>query len=267
MRSEEVCGSMQTIDLGEAVSNLWAWLKTWINENGGVHGYIVHHHRDNLKILSPDTWTQSPCILGLLNLYRKTGSERWFEESSKLCDYLVNNYIQHLHTYRNSNHENKPLGRPELISNAIASYALLEFAKEARDFDGDWRRYYFTAKDNIMHILSNYWNSSVGALLDSGHDIPQHIHNMNSIAIMSLVALAEIEGDKGYIENNAEKISKYILTCQVKKGKLGGAYPYRDTIGNYITLYSLITCLGLLYLYRRTKNPELLNAWKRQLLI
>jgi hypothetical protein len=251
---------MKTINLDEAVSNLWAWLQTWMDENGGVHSYIVHHHRDNLQILSPDTWTQSPCILGLLNLYRKTGSKRWLKESSKLCDYLVNNYIQHLHTYRNANHERKPLGRPSLIGNTIASYALLEFAKEARDLDIDWQKYYFTARDNIIYLLSHYWDSSVGALINPSFDVVRHIHNMNSVAIMALVTLAEIEGDNRYIRNYAEKISNYILACQVKKGSMEGAYPYCDNMRNYITLYSLITCLGLIYLYERIKSPELLNS-------
>ncbi len=253
---------MQTRNLCSSVSNLWAWLQTWLDERGGVHGYVVHHHRDNLKVLSPDTWTQSPCILGLVNLYRKTGHREWLEEASELCDYLTESYIWRLHAYRNSNHEHKPLGRPELISNTIASYALLRFAKEIKDESDDWQRYYLIARDNLTYLLSNYWDSSVGAMLDPAHDAPQRIHNMNSVTIISLVALAEMEGDMSYVKY-AEKISRYILACQVKEGKLKGAYPYRDDVGNYIALYSLITCLGLLVLYKRTKSPELISSAKK----
>lgn len=248
---------MRARNLCNSVSNLWVWLQTWLDEKGGVHGYVVHHHRDNLNVLSPDTWTQSACILGLINLYQKTEQREWLEKASKLCDYLAESYIWRLHTYRNSNHEHKPLGRPELIGNVIASYALLRFAKEIRDESEDWRKHYLIARDNIMHLLSNYWDGSVGAMLDPGHDIPQHIHNMNSVTIMSLVSLAEMEDNESYV-NYAEKISKYILACQIRGSKLKGAYPYRDNVSNYITLYSLITCLGLLALYKRTKNSKLI---------
>jgi len=246
--------------LPETVSNLWAWLQTWLDEKGGVHGYIVHHHRDNLRMLSPDTWTQAPCILGLLRIYQKTGYERWLGISSKLCDFLVNSYIHPLHVYRNSNHENKPLGQFGLIDNAISSYALLEVAKEKKKMGSDWKGYHNIARDNILNLLSRLWDDSVDALLSPAHDAQQHIHNMNSITIMSLIALAELEDDRRYIEEYAQKIGKYIIACQVKKGTLKGAYPYRDGVQNYITLYSLITCLGLSLLYGKTMDSNLLSS-------
>jgi len=244
--------------LNESVSNLWAWLETWLDENGGVHGYVTHHHRDNLKILSPDAWTQAPCILGSLRIFQKTGKEEWLELASKMSDYLVNTYFEPLHVYQNSNHEHKPLGRPGLIDNAIASYALLEVSKEKKRMKSDWQRYAQVARDNIQNFLLPLWDESTGAFLSPAHDTPQHIHNMNSITILALTAIAELDDNPSYIEKYAKKIGKFIVSCQVRNGRMQGSYPYRDKVKNYITLYSLITSIGLFTLYRKTKSFDIL---------
>jgi hypothetical protein len=246
------------MSLVQALSNLWAWLSTWLDERGGVHSYIVHHHRDNLKILSPDTWTQAPCILGLLRIYQKTGNKKWLGLAVKLCDYLVETYQKPLHVYKNSNHERKPLGRPEIIHNAIASYALLEVAKEIKNQGEEWHPYYKTAKDNVENFLLKRWDENIGSPISFYHGKPSHIHNMSSATILAFAALSEIEEKEIYIKKYCKKIGRYILYCQIKKGKLAGAYPYVNTLKSYRTLYTLITCLGLAKLYEKTNNREFL---------
>lgn len=242
----------------QATSNLWAWLETWLDKKCGVHGYVVHHHRDNLRFLSPDTWTQAPCILGLLRVYQKTGKKRWLELATELCDYLVNTYLSSLHLYRNSNHERKPLGKPGIIHNALPSYALLEVAKEVKETDR--RKYHKIAKDNILNFLLQLRDESTGALISIYHGKPSHIHNMNSAAVLALTALSEIEQDESYIEKYAIPIANHVLACQVKTGDQYGAYPYVDTQRIYRTLYSLITSIGILRLYKKTNDSKLLKS-------
>jgi len=246
------------MSINQAVSNLWAWLETWLDEEGGVHGYVVHHHRDNLRFLSPDTWTQAPCILGLLRIYQKTGEKRWLKLATKLCDYVVNTYLHPLHLYHNSNHERKPLGKPGIIHNALPSYALLEVAKEVKS--ATRQKYHRIAKDNILNFLLQLRNESTGALTSIYHGKPSHIHNMNSAAVLALTALSEIEQDERYIEKYARPIAKHILACQVKTGHQYGAYPYVDTQRIYRTLYSLITSIGILGLYEETNDPKILKS-------
>ena len=249
------------MSINQAVSNLWAWLETWLDEKGGVHGYVVHHHRDNLRFLSPDTWTQAPCILGSLRIYQKTKEKRWLELTTKLCDYLVNTYLGPLHLYHNSNHERKPLGKPGIIHNALPSYALLEVAKELKG-QRKARKYHKIAKDNILNFLLQLRNESTGALTSIYHGKTAHIHNMNGAAILALKALSELEQDESYVENYARAIAKHILACQVMGGNQSGAYPYVDKEKNYRTLYSLITSIGLLELYKKTNASELLVSVK-----
>lgn len=246
------------VKIAQALSNLWGFLETWLDDNGGVHGYVVHHHHDNLKILSPDTWTQAPCILGALEIYKKTGENKWLERASFLGDFLVNTYIKELHVYRNSNHEHKPLGRTGLIHNALPSYSLLKLAYLRKTLNLPYEKYYEIAKDNIQHFILRNWDDSVGAVSSEYHGKPAHIHNMNSAVIMALSELTKLEDNSKYVQNYAYRIADYILNCQVKKGLLSGAYPYTDKDNNYRTLYSFITALGLIALYEHTQEEKLI---------
>jgi len=255
-QTREVTESERTC---QGASNVWAWLSTWMDGDGGLHGPVVHHHRDRFLVLSPDTWTQAPAILGLVTLHEKTRDSKWLELAQRLCDYLVKTYIKEIHVFRNSNHEKKPLGHPHLAGNAMASHALLVFAQTRRSRGQSWRQYYETARDNTLNFVLPLWDSRVGSFRGWPHG-KSHIHNMGSFAIRALVALSEIEGGSEYIDKYAIPAAEYIRACQAKRGKFAGAYPYADTGKDYISLYILITVLGLYSLFDHTKNGDLLQS-------
>jgi hypothetical protein len=246
-------------DLGQSTINVWAWLNTWLDETGGLHGYVVHHHRDCFRVLAPDTWTQSPAILGLISLYEKTLNRKWLDLAQRLSDFLINNYLEDLHVFYNSNHEKKPLGHPHLIGNALASYALLKFAHVSQKNGSEWQKYYEVAKDNVLNFVLPLWDKEVQAFYGWPHR-KVHIHNMNSTAIMALTALSEIENRNDYIEEYAIPAARYSMKCQIQKGGLQGAFPYADRLRDFITLYTLITSLGLYKLYEHTEIEKLLTS-------
>ena len=74
----------QNLSLGQSVSNLWAWLHTWEDDAGGIHGPVVYHHRDNLTVLRPDTWTQGATVLGLLNAYDASANAQFLDAATRL---------------------------------------------------------------------------------------------------------------------------------------------------------------------------------------
>lgn len=242
-----------------AASKLWSWLETWVDDEGGVHSYVVYHHRDNLKILSPDTWTQATCILGLLGLYRATGEEKWLSHVRRLSRYLVKNYIQNLHVFRNSNFDRKPLGQPALEGNALPSYALLEVSKLLRD-DDEYKLFRKIARDNVVNFLLTNWDEHAGAFTSMYHGKSAHIHNKNSLTIMAILSLLEFEGSDKLLIEHAARTGEFIVKHQVGKGTFLGAYPYADDDKNYRTTYSLITSLGLLELYQRTNEDRFLKS-------
>ncbi len=244
--------------IGRAVSNLWAWLNTWLDDEGGIHGYIVHHHRDNLKVLCSDTWTQAPALLGCLALYDRTQEPIWLSRAKKLGNFLVETYLPEAHLFANSNHEAKPLGSPGLIHNALASLSLARLAQVLKAEGEPFDKCTIVAQDNLDNFILANWDPSVGAILSSSDSSRIHIHNMNSATIMLLVSLEKLGVNKSL--NHAVAISRYVISCQIHSGQLKGAYPYRDHKPPFVTLYSLITALGLLDLYGRVNREELLHS-------
>jgi hypothetical protein len=247
-------------DLIQAVSNLWAYLQTWLDEKGGVHGYVVYHNRDNMKFLSPDPWSQAPCILGLSNIYEKTREEKWLKLALKLSNYLVDMYIPSIHVYRNSNADRKPLGVPALEANALASYTLLEMVRKYKRKIPNWEIFYQIARDNIHNYILKQWDSQNKAFVSIYHGRFAHIHNKNCLTILALNALSDVENDESYVEKYSRNAANFVVNCQVREGAFSGAYPYADRDKNYRTNYTLTNVICLLFLYRRTKDPQLLES-------
>ncbi|MBS7626469.1 hypothetical protein KEJ51_05465 [Candidatus Bathyarchaeota archaeon] len=253
---------MQKLSL--ATSMLWSWLETWIDQEGGVHSYVVYHHRDNLKILSSDTWTQSTCILGLLGLHRASGEKKWLLQAKRLSAYLANSYIKSIHVFRNSNFDRKPLGQPALEGNALPSYALLETSKLLGGSE-EYELFTETARDNIANFLLKNWDESTGAFKSIYHGGYAHIHNKNSLTIMAILSLLDMEESNEALMNKALRTGEFIVNRQVKSGVFEGAYPYADNDTNFRTTYSLITSLGLLELYQRIDKMLFLESVEKAL--
>ncbi|HME18502.1 MAG TPA: hypothetical protein VKF15_02055 [Nitrososphaerales archaeon] len=238
----------------QGVSNLWAWLHTWEDAAGGIHGPVVYHHRDNLKVLRPDTWTQGAALLGLLNVHGASGDQRFLEDAKRLGSFLTSNYIQELHVFRDSNFDQKPLGRPALEGNALASLSLFELGKS---LGPEGRLFVETAKDNIDGFVKREWDPVAKSFAVKYHAGRAHIHNKGAMAILAILAceggrMGELTGQY------AVPAADFMMTCQVQEGAMAGAFPYADRDSSYRTIYSLVTALGLLGLHRATGEPKYL---------
>lgn len=252
--------SMQNLSLGQSVSNLWAWLHTWEDDAGGIHGPVVYHHRDNLTVLRPDTWTQGATILGLLNAHDASANTQFLDAATRLGRFLMKNYISELHVYRDSNFDQKPLGRPALEGNAIASFSLLNLARAAGPTGKDFER---TADDNVREFIVKQWDSKGKAFAVTYHGEGAHIHNKGAMAILAILACENYRVDGEMTREYAIPAGEFILDSQVKEGEFAGAFPYADNDNNYRTLYSLVTGMGLLGLHRVTGVPKYLESVER----
>ena len=70
---------MSQMKLIQAIINLDSWIQSWTDDEGGIHGYVIHHHRDCLTTIIPDTWTQSLILMAHSTLYKKTKEEKWLK--------------------------------------------------------------------------------------------------------------------------------------------------------------------------------------------
>ena len=246
--------------LGQSVSNLWAWLHTWEDGTGGVHGPVVYHHRDNLKVLRPDTWTQGATLLGLLNTYASSGEDSFLVAARRLGGFLASNYLKELHVYRDSNFDQKPLGQPALEGNAIGSLALIELAKALGQKGQEFRS---IAMDNITGFVIKQWDPEAAAFSVKYHDGRAHIHNKGAMACLAILAAEGYDPDGEMTQKFAIPSGEFTLKSQVRDGELAGAIPYADRDSNYRTLYSLVTGLGLLGLHKVTRDTRYTECVER----
>jgi len=252
----------QATSVAQSVSNLWAWLGTWEDDTGGIHGPVVYHHRDNLKVLRPDTWTQSATILGLLNAYEVSNDDAMLTAASRLGGFLARNYISDVHVYRDSNFDQKPLGRPALEGNALASLSLLRLGR-ALGPNGD--SFLRVANDNMREFVVRQWDSQVKSFAVRYHGRQAHIHNKGAIAILAILASEQGETDGEMTRTFAVPSAEFMMACQVQRGEFAGAFPYADKDSEYRTIYSLVTALGLLALHRVTGNEKYVQSVERLL--
>ncbi len=241
----------------QSVSDLWAWLHTWEDEKGGIHGPVVYHHRDNLKVLRPDTWTQGAAILGLLNVHRSSGDRAYLDAARRLGVFLVANYIKSLHVFRDSNFDQKPLGQPALEGNALASLSLLELG---RALGSRGEELVETASDNVREFVVKQWDAARKSFAVTYHGEKARIHNKSAVAIMAILALEGDSPEGELTRRYAVPTADFIVGSQVRTGVLDGAFPYADNDRNYRTLYSLLTSLGLLGAYRVTKAEKYIRS-------
>ena len=249
-------GQTRQEPLEQNVSNLWAWLHTWEDPAGGIHGPVVYHHRDNLKVLRPDTWTQGATVLGLLNVHRASGDSRYLEAAGRLATFLKANYIADIHVYRDSNFDQKPLGQPALEGNALASLSLLELA---RSMGSEGSAFAAIAADNINCFVTNEWDPAAKSFAVRYHSGRAHIHNKGAMAILAILSCEG--GKEGELTRNyAVPAADFMMSCQVKAGPMAGAFPYADRDTSYRTIYSLVTAMGLLGLHRATGEAKYLQS-------
>lgn len=253
----------------QALANLDAWIQTWTDLKGGIHGFVIHHHQDCLTILAPDTWTQSPSLITHSTLYKKTGNDKWLKKATMEAKYLCDHYLNDLHVYNTASHEYKHEGKPPLIGNAFPTLALLNFISMIdKEQNSIFDLVMDVTSDNIdNYFLKRQWDkvdntffAHFEAIRGTGRP---HVHNMTSLAISALIAYAQLTDKFNYVEDYAIPAGEHILSCQNMTGKNSyGGYPYNDGRSRdlYHTLYHAMTMRGIIDLYEFTRDREFLNS-------
>ena len=255
--------------MSQALANLDAWIQTWTDAKGGIHGYVVHHHQDCLLILVPDTWTQSPILMAHSALYEKTGEQKWLKKATMEAKYLCAHYLRDLHVYHAATHEYKHKSKPPLIGNALPTLAILDFvSKIDKEQNPIFDLVLDVTTDNIEnYFLKQQWDKKnctfYGHFEPIGRTGRPHIHNMTSLAISALIAYARVTDKFDFVEDYAIPAGEHILSCQNMTGENSyGGYPYNDGRSRnlYFSLYHAITMRGIIDLYEFTHDKEFLNS-------
>jgi len=238
-------------------------LDTWTDGKGGLHGYVIHHHRDYCVLISPTTWAQSVRILAHLDAWRKTRSSHWLEKARRGAIYLASSYVPQVHLFHDAT---TPL---TLINLAWPTLALLRTAKALREAgDPGWEKLAEVPQDCIhKRIIPMHWDASVGDFFFCPPGFPAkrvHTYNQSAIAISALCAHAELYGDEELVDKYARPSAEHLLVDQVtdRRSVLYGGWGYNDGGSSHLFyyLYTALNLRGLLDLYEHTNDSRYLHS-------
>ncbi len=251
------------LGIPEALASLDAYLNSWRDPQGGVHGYIIHHHRDYTVVTAPACWTQGVRIIGHLELYQKTRDERWLRNAQLESGYLLSAYSPKVHLYHDST---TPL---TLINNAWPTLALARAAAALRDAGEDgWRKLLDVACDNLKErMIAEHWDASTGTFFFCPRGYPGrrvHTYNQTAIAISAICAIARCTGQESLVSDYAVPAADHMIRMQDRSGPLRGGWGYNDgeSAHLYYYLYTALNCRGLLDLYEHTREERFLESAK-----
>jgi hypothetical protein len=235
---------------GREIAALWSYLSSWLSQDGGVNGPVVH--RTNLKRLFAihDTpWTQQAVILGLLHLYRRSNCAYWLDNALQLADAQCAR-LEANGRFRWAGHEDDRFS--SLVHNALADCALLDTAAAIENIGQDVRRdrYLHVAETNLeQYIIGKlYRHELTGFVMNpvdyyAGQD--RFIVNMNSIALEALVKLDSYRRTTQHLEL-VQMVGERILAMQETDGPCRGSFPYSDLESEiHIPLYTGLALRGI----------------------
>lgn len=234
----------------DRLAALWAWLSSWIAADGGVNGPVVH--RGDLKrmfAIHDTPWTQEAAIQGLLQLYRRSGSDYWLTLALRLGDAQCARQRPD-GTFRWTGHEDDRFS--SLIHNALADCALLDLAGVLPDrSDAARRRRYLTAAEKNLeqYVIGTLYRPSLQGFAMNPTDYyagrDRFIVNMNSVAVEALIKLDRQRGLDRHTQL-VRTVGERIRSLQSRQGSCAGGLPYSDLEPEtHVSLYTALALRGL----------------------
>lgn len=251
-------------DAAWRLAGLWDYLSSWLAADGGVNGPIVH--RSDLKrmfSIHDTAWTQQAAISGLVELYRRSGTDHWLSRALHLADAQCAR-LQPDGRFRWAGHEDDRFSA--LISNALADCALLDLCTVLADSGERERRerYLDVVERNLRsYVIERLYSDELRGFRMNPVDYyagrDRFIVNMNSVAIEALIRLDRERSTHG-AARFADAVGERILSLQTREGRARGGLPYSDLAPNtHVSLYTGLSIRGLVWLKHLTGD----EAWTR----
>ena len=255
--------------ISEVLSKQISWLQTWKTKGGAYNGYVIHRLNIQRMFKIHDTpWSQGPMINGYLNLYQKTGDNKWQQEAIQAAD-LQCKRLHKTKKYIYAGFEDDRFS--SLVHNSLANCALLDLAKVLIN-EGDDKKaweYLKIVKENIdRYIIGVLWDEDFGAFKFSEidyytPDVIRFVVNMNSVAVESLIKLSNLTGETKY-QDYAVRIGEWMLTEQIKSPDLeNGGINYSQVQPRVlISIYTALAMRGIDDLYYLTNDQRYLEMMR-----
>lgn len=201
--------------LVRAVALLDAWLETMRGPDG-YGGPVVHWWQDNLLYTGAGLdWRYEGIILGYLNLYRRTGDERWLAKARRAGDDLLRGQ-RPSGNFRHSCFEANP-GTGGTPHEAACDLALMALARVLREQgDSAWEPYAESARRNLEnYILRLLWNEGGRFFQNTPADLI-FVPNKAATIAEALMAWADLSGESGIIAHYVLPTLDGIVAAQMR---------------------------------------------------
>jgi hypothetical protein len=243
-----------------AVVKLDAWLET-MRGPGGYGGPVAHWWQQSLIYTGAGLdWRYEGIIAGYLQLWERTGDERWLARACRAGDDLLSGQLERGH-YAASGFEINPAtgGTPHEAA-CDAGLLLLALAlRTARR--ASWQRYAACAERNLREFyVAQLWDSAARSFRDSPH-VPSFVPNKAATVGEALFLLAEVTGDALWVERYALPTLDRVVEHQIRDaGALDGAIAQNSfgarKVEKYFPIYIARCIPALLRGYRWTNDEH-----------
>jgi hypothetical protein len=223
--------------IDSAVARLDAWLETMRGPRG-YGGPVAHWRQQSLVYTGPGRdWRYEGIIAGYLELWRRSGAERWLERARSAGDDLLGGQQTNGH-FAASAFEANPAsaGTPH---EAACDIGLLLLAQALRERgDERWDLYAGCAEHNLRnYYLAQLWDAAAGGFRDNPQ-VASCVPHKTATICEALFLLAELRGDASWVERYALPGLSQILAHQVDaEGPTEGAIAQNSFGGRMVAKY------------------------------
>lgn len=256
---------MNSNKLNQATANLLSWLNTWRQEDGAYNGWVVHRFDlKRLKYIHDTPWEQTPIIDGLLNLYKTTGNETYYNLAKDSVKLQISRMDNQTGMFDYAGFEDDRFS--SLVHNALADCSLLSFAEQCKDEDADIKDDALkTVKLNLdKYFMGVLYVESAEAFKFNFTDFywpneDRFVANMNSVAVEALLRYAALTGETYYREIAMKTLKSVTdLFCDKEGAVSYGGIGYANTHPEwYISIYTALALRGLCEAYKVRQDEQL----------
>ena len=251
--------------LNQATANLLDWLNTWRQEDGAYNGWVVHRFDlKRLKHIHDTPWEQTPIIDGLLNLYKTTGNDKYYQMAKESVCLQISRLDRQTGMFDNAGFEDDRFS--SLVHNALADCALLSFAENCKEEDAELKQkaletvklnfdkyfmgvlYVKEAEAFKFSFIDYYWRNE-----------DRFVANMNSVAIEAMMRYAAITNEEYYREIALKALGCVVARfCDEKDRVAYGGIAYDNTRPDaFISIYTALALRGICEVYKFYQDEKL----------
>ena len=201
------------MDVGRSLSQYLSWLSTWRQGEGIYGGLHIHPCWRVSSVLErryqgPTVSEYCGLIRGFLNLYEKTGEDRFLRECILMADFLRS--LQDPDgCFEHSVYEFEP-GRGGCIHNALADVGLLSLCFVLAEEELDPEPYLETVRRNFDWFMKSWWKRGNSWLKNPSFPCWCGVTNQDLAVCWAMLLYAELK-DSRYWENYGRLVADWYL--------------------------------------------------------